>query len=384
MNFDYLHARIDQSALAHNCRLLRERANGTKLCVAVKANAYGHDIKIVLPVMREIGADMLAIASIEEARELRNLGWDKPILLLGSELSVYPADRKREVAQWLVENEIRVTATRREDMKFMAEAAETLNKTAYIHLFFDSGISRMGLAEPELCELVDFIRSLPQLKIEGLYTHFATADEADKTFAYEQLARFTAVCEKLKKAGVNIPIIHAANSAASVDLPEAHFDMIRPGISVYGYHASGDMHNKPDLRPALKLVSYLTLVKKVPAGSFVGYGRTFQTTRETTIGLVPIGYADGYDRNLSNRGKMIVAGTVVPVIGRISMDQTIIDLTDLTAQGLAPQPGDEVVIYDNHRESPNSIENTAELLGTIPYCLTTALSHRVKRIAIRN
>jgi alanine racemase len=133
----------------------------------------------------------------------------------------------------------------------------------------------------------------------------------------------------------------------------------------------------------LKLVSYLTVVKKIPAGSFVGYGRTFETKCETILGLVPIGYGDGYPRELSNRGKMMVADTVVPIIGRISMDQTIIDLTALTAKGLCPKPGDEVVIYDNHRESPNSVENTANLLGTIPYCLTTTLGRRVKRIAIR-
>jgi alanine racemase len=383
MELNYLKAFINQTALAHNCTLLRNLAADKKICVAIKANAYGHDVKIVLPVMHKVGIDFLAVAGIAEAEELRQEGWTKPILILGSEFSVYSASQQEEIADWLIKNEVRLTITRKKDADVLSAAANRLNKLCRVHLAFDSGMSRMGRNENDLLELISDLRSLPKIEIEGLYTHFATADEADKTFAMEQLARFAAVVEKVKNTGVNIPIIHAANSGATVDLPEAHFNMVRPGISVYGYHASGEMHNKPDLQPALKLVSYLTVVKKIPAGSFVGYGRTFQTNRESVIGLVPIGYADGFPRELSNRGKMIVADVAVPIIGRISMDQTIIDLTEVAARGITPQPGDEVIIYDDRRESPNSVENTANLLGTISYCLTTALGRRVKRIAVQ-
>ncbi len=378
----YIKALIDRSAIEHNCSLLRSRSNGRKVCVAIKANAYGHGADIVLPVMRKCNIDMLGVACIEEASELRTLGWEKPILVFGSEFSVYPTGQRECIAEYLAENDIRITVTRRQDAEILARAGQKTNRTVRIHVAMDSGMSRMGLAADELWELITGIRSLPAIEIEGLYTHFATADCADKDFARVQLGRFTQFLERLKQARIAIPIIHAANSGATVDLPEAHFAMVRPGVSVYGYHASDQMHNKPDLRPALKLVSSLTLVKTIPAGSYVGYGCTFQAKRDTTLGIVPIGYADGYFRELSNRGKMIVRDTIVPVIGRVSMDQTILDLTDLIARGIMPQAADEVIIYDNRRESPNSVESIADLLGTIPYVVTTSLGRRVKRIGI--
>jgi alanine racemase len=380
MESNYLFAIVDPAAIEHNCRLLRAHAQNKKMCVAIKANAYGHDVRIVLPVLEKLDIDMLAVASIEEADELRNLSWQRPILVLGSELSVYPVDRRREYARFVIDKEIRITATRCEDLQILADEAEKMQKRAVVHVAFDSGMSRMGLAENDLRELIDFIKTRPSLELEGLYTHFATADCRDKTFALAQFDRFTKFCDQLKNAGIKIPIIHCANSGATVDLPEAHLNMVRPGICVYGYQASNEMHSHLDLHPAMKVVSYLTLVKKIPAGSFVGYGCTFQTKRETTIALVPIGYADGYFRELSNRGKMILADTVVPVIGRVSMDQTIIDLTDLTLKGHAPKPGDRVIIYDNNPESPNSVEKTADLVGTIPYVVTTLLGRRVKRV----
>jgi alanine racemase len=381
MDSNYLFAVVDISAIEHNCRLLRAHAQNKKMCVAIKANAYGHDVRIVLPAMEKLKIDMLAVACIEEADELRSLGWQRPILLLGSELSAYPLDQRREYARFLIDKEIRVTATSQQDLQVLAEEAEKMQKPARLHVAFDSGMSRMGLAEDDLHELIHFIKNHPSLVLEGLYTHFATADSRDKTFALTQFHRFTKFCDQLKNAGVEIPIIHCANSGATVDMPEAHLNMVRPGICVYGYQASNEMHTHLDLRPSMKLISYLTLVKKIPAGSFVGYGCTFETKRETTIGLVPLGYADGYFRELSNRGQMIVSNTFVPVIGRVSMDQTIIDLTDLTLKGLIPKPGDKVIIYDDRPESPNSVEKTAELVGTIPYVVTTLLGRRVKRIS---
>ncbi|MFA5864357.1 MAG: alanine racemase [Phycisphaerae bacterium] len=382
MELCYLQAQIDRSAIEHNCRLLKSRASGCRFCVAIKADAYGHGVKVVLPAMDRAGVDMLAVACIEEASELRLLGWKGPILVFGNEFGIYSEKQRQEIAEFLVENHIRITVTRKQDAEILGLAGEKLNKLVVVHLALDTGMSRMGLSGEDLWELIEQLGRLPQIQIEGLYTHFATADCVEKSFAKLQLSRFNEFLLKLKRSGIAIPIIHAANSGACVDLPEAHFNMVRPGISVYGYHASGEMHCKPGLRPALKLISFFTLVKTIPAGSCVGYGCTFQAKRETTVGLVPIGYADGYFRELSNRGKMIVAEKIVPVIGRVSMDQTILDLTDLTAAKINPQVGDEAVIYDNHRESPNSVEKTAELLGTIPYVVTTSLGNRVKRIGI--
>jgi alanine racemase len=377
----YLQALIDRSAIEHNCRRLRACAGGRSMCVAIKANAYGHGVDRVLPVMDKCGIEMLGVACLEEACELRALGWKRPVLIFGSEFSAYTDEERRELAETIIEHEVRITLTRPQDLHVLSQAAERLRKTAGVHLDLDTGMCRMGLSEDDLWELIARLRTLPRITLEGIYTHFATADCKDKSFARRQLDRFNGFLDRLKAAGIEIPIVHAANSGACIDLPEAHFNMVRPGISTYGYHAGGEMHQKPDLRPALKLVSFLTLVKTIPAGSFVGYGCTFETRRETTIGLVPIGYADGYFRELSNRGTMIVAGRTVPVIGRVSMDQTIIDLTDLASQAGRPQAGDEVTIYDNRRESPNSVESIAALLNTIPYVVTTSLGRRVKRIA---
>jgi alanine racemase len=374
----YLKAKIDRSALAHNCEILRSQAKGRKLCVAIKANAYGHGVNIVLPVMQKCRIDMLGVACIEEAVELRDLGWAGPILVFGSEFSVYSSAEREQIARMLVEKEIRVTGTRLEDMEILSRAARQSGKAARIHLAMDSGMSRMGLSQGDLFPLIESIRTLPGIEIEGVYTHFATADAADKSFAHRQLEQFNQFVARLSGAGIDVPIVHAANSGATIDLPEAHLTMVRPGISTYGYHASSEMHRKPDLRPILTLTSCLTVVKRIPAGSFVGYGCTFQSKRETLIGLVPIGYADGYFRELSNRGRMIVGQTSVPVIGRVSMDQTILDLTEVKN----PTVGDEVTIYDNRRESPNSVESIAAMLKTIPYVVTTSLGRRVKRIGV--
>ena len=260
----------------------------------------------------------------------------------------------------------------------MTAAAEKLAKPAIVHVMLDSGMSRMGLNEPNLLALIDTVTSNPHVVIEGLFTHFATADDADKSFALKQLQRFKAFVNDVKARGIDIAIVHAANSPATVDLPDAHFDMIRPGISVYGYHSAPEMHNRPDLKPSLKLITALTMVKAIPGGSKIGYGCTATAEHDMRIGIVPVGYADGYDRRLSNVGKMIIAGRVVPVIGRISMDQTIVDLTGEPEV----RPGEQVIVIDNKAASPNSVEALCELLDTIPQVVGVGLGQRVVRKAI--
>ena len=375
-------AQIELAAVEHNCRVLRSLTPpGCRMCVAVKANAYGHGIEVVLPALRRARADMLGVATIAEARQLRDLGWSGPILLFGSELSVYAGKHKSEQARWLVKNEVGVTLTSRQDMEELAAAARAEGRTAHVHLKLDSGMSRMGVSEDPMFELIEAARADRFLDVEGLYTHFATADD-DMAFAEGQLGRFKAFVERLRAAGETVPMLHAANSAAIINLPDSHFDMIRPGISVYGYHTSPAMTNRPDLRPVMRVVSYLTLVKRIPAGSGVGYGCTFRAAEDTLVGLVPIGYADGYNRRLSNAGKMIVADRVVPVVGRVSMDQTVVDLTVPEKEGVEVSPGTEVIVIDNDRDSPNSVEALAVQLGTIPYEITTLLGPRVVRVAV--
>jgi len=379
--YKYLSAQIDPAAIIHNCGIIRGLIpGGCRLCPAVKCNAYGHGIEIVLPAVRSAEAEMLCISAVFEAEQLLELGWDRPILLLGSEFSIYSGKEKHELARWIVENQIRVTVTNKNDTESLRRAAESVKRPAVVHIKLDSGMSRMGLSEQNLLELITELRNDKNFFIEGLYTHLATADETDKSFAEYQLQRFNKLIKQLKKTSLQIPIIHAANSGAIIDLPESSFDMVRPGISIYGCHPSPQMRNKPDLKPAMKVVSFLTFVKNIPAGSHIGYGCTHKASKDMLIGVVPIGYGDGYDRRLSNIGKMTIAGQLVPVVGRVSMDQTVVDLTEIGSKGIKVSAGQEVIVIDNVRSAPNSIESIAEMLGTVPNEIMTRLGPRIQRV----
>ncbi|MHB9068816.1 MAG: alanine racemase [Sedimentisphaerales bacterium] len=378
----HLTAEIDLSAISHNCNLLKKIAGNPRLCVAAKCNAYGHGIDIVLPAFEAAGVDMLGVATIAEADQLLELGWKKPILLFGSEFSIYQSEQKQEVACRLVNNEIRLTAMRDEDVEFISTAAKKLKKPAKIHLSLDTGMCRMGLNEENLLSLIDKIAKEKTIEIEGFYTHFASADETDRSFADLQLRRFKDFNKKLLDRNIKIPIVHAANSAAVLNLTDVSFNMIRPGIAVYGYAPLPGLPNSRDLKPAMKVISCLTVIKKIPKGSYVGYGCTWRADKDTVIGLVPIGYGDGYDRRLSNRGLMKIDSDYVPVIGRVSMDQTIVDLTAIFNKNAKVAVGSEIVIIDNNRDSKNSVESIANMLQTIPYEIVTRIGPRVKRVPV--
>lgn len=377
----HLTAEIDLAAITHNCQLLRKLTPpGSRICVAVKCNAYGHGIEVCLPAFESANVDMFAVATVDEARQLRELKVDIPILLLGSEFSIYQGGKKKDIAHWLIENDIRLTVMNSEDVDSLAGAAEKLNKKAIVHLMLDSGMSRMGLNEKSLLDLIDVIKKNDHIEIEGLYTHFSSADEPDKTYTNYQLKRFDKFVTDLKDTGLNIPIVHAANSAATIDLPASHYDMIRPGIAVYGYQPGPKMINKVELKPTMKLLSRLIAVKKLSKGTFAGYGNTWQAPEDTVIGLVPIGYGDGFNRHLSNSGKMTIADQSVPIIGRVSMDLTILDLGWLIGRNVEVFPGMEVTVIDSDPNAPNSVENIAAELDTISYEIVTNLGSRIKRI----
>ena len=241
----------------------------------------------------------------------------------------------------------------------------------------------MGALPQCALELVKFVSGQSGLQLEGLYTHFATADEEDPAFTLEQLRCFNEFLQAATRIVKDIPFIHAANSAAALRFAESHFNMVRPGISIYGYPSSvalGDLEAVGELRPALRLECRLVLVKDLPKGHSCGYGRTFRAGRDTRIGIVPIGYADGYDRAYSNRAVMSVASERAPVIGRVSMDQTILDLTDIPQSKL----GDVVTVISEKRHEPNSVEALAKLADTIPYEVTCRLGRRIDRLAVAN
>ncbi|MBN2210659.1 MAG: alanine racemase [Sedimentisphaerales bacterium] len=378
----YLIAEIDLAAIKHNLNQLRKIIGPSrKMCVTVKANAYGHGVEVVLRAMQEGQVDMLAVAAISESQQLRELGWRRPILLLGSELSMYEGPQKRQLAHWLVANDVRVSITQVEDVKALATASRYIRQPAVVHAMLDTGMGRMGLDEKGLLKLLELVRDTQKIELEGLYTHFATADESDQTFAFEQLRRFALFRHKLEELGLKPLLVHTANSSATITLTESHFDMVRPGIAVMGCLANPALHQGLDLKPALRLTSCLTLVKRLAAGSTIGYGCTYRAEREMLVGVVPIGYADGYDRRFSNIAQMLIAEHPAPIVGRVSMDMTVVDLTNQVQAGIEPKPGDEVVVIDNRRTSPNSVEHLAGLIDTVPYELLTCLGRRATRRA---
>jgi alanine racemase len=371
-------AQVNVDALIHNVAVLRKQCQaGVRICAALKANAYGHGVGVVAPVLAGTAVSMAAVATIGEAIELRELGWAKPILLFGPIFADGdPAGRKSRL-QAVLDYDLTATAVDFYGVRDLAHEAQLRNKIVRCHIKIDSGMGRMGISPASAVQLAQRLHTLPNLKVEGIYTHFATADEADKSYCLEQLRVFKETVSALQTAGLRPWLVHAAATGALLDVPESHFDMVRPGIGLYGIYPSDQVRNKPDLRPVLKVVSRLVLVKQIKAGQTVGYGQTWQANRDTVVGIVPIGYHDGYVRSLSNKAVMTIRGRHAPVIGRISMDQTILDLTDVPGSVV----GDSVVVIDDNAAAPNSVVNLARIMQTIPYEVIALLGNRVARVA---
>jgi len=407
-----LTAEISAAALRHNLRLLRRRlAPGVRLCVAAKANAYGHGLQLVLPVLAE-HADALGVATPEEAVGLRHRGFRKPILMFFSACACGEGAELRDALAQLIANDVWLTVTSTDEVAILAEASRRLGAPALVHVMVDTGMGRSGVPADQAAALVERLRAEPRLRLAGIYTHFAVAEAADKAYTLDQFARFrravadcglpfpgpsteeahaeaaegAAGTEKAetpaqianrKSQIANHPplLLHAANSAAMIDLPQTHLHMVRPGIAVYGYQPSDEMHARLPLRPCLRLTARLMQIRRMPAGSRCGYGLRYTFTRDSRAGLVPMGYGDGYMRCLTNKSLMRIRGQLVPTRGTISMDQTIIDLTDVPSAAV----GDEVEIISPNPDDPHSVEGLARLAGTIPYEITCRLGDRVRR-----
>jgi len=369
----YLQAEISASAVRENLKILLNcAAPGTKLCPVVKCNCYGHGLELLLPVLSE-QADWLAVATPAEAIHVRKLKYPGPLLVMFSPCSQTLAENRDAILDELIMRQVTLTVASLSDVDELVTAANRTKQSVMVHVMVDTGMNREGISANLTEKLVNRIGKEPFVEMTGIYTHLCNADEADKTFAHRQISLFN---ETLTTCDIFKNILrHVSNSAGAIDLPESHFDMLRPGISVYGYQPSDQMTNHPPLRPVLRLLGHLMQIKTVPLGERCGYGGTFECKRETTLGLVPIGYGDGYFRSLSNQAQMRVRGKLVPVIGRVSMDQTIIDLTDVPT----PELGDTVEIISPNPADPHSVENLARLAGTIPHEITTRLGHRIRR-----
>ncbi|MDY0165189.1 MAG: alanine racemase [Thermoguttaceae bacterium] len=370
---DYCVAEVSASALKHNIALIRrELKPATKFCAVVKANCFS----LGWPACKDAiipEADWLAVATPEEAFAVRQSGCQLPLLLLMA--SGFYGDLARERLRQFIAQDITLTVAASGDLARISSVAEEVGKPAKIHIKIDTGMGRSGVLPDLAPALVRQARRQSGIVLDGIYTHYATADAADKTYARGQLARFRAAVRACGAEAKGV-ILHTAASAATIDLPESHFDMVRVGTAMYGYQPSDEMHRVLPLRPALRVVSRLAQVKDVPAGSQVGYGLTYKFKRPARLGLVPIGYADGYRRALSNQAVMRVVGQYAPVRGRVSMDQTIIDLTDVPAAKV----GDEVEVISRETEAPNSADNLALLAGTIVPEIVSGLGSRVRRV----
>ena len=367
MNFNSTYLRIDLDAISDNFITICQKA-GKAVMAVVKADAYGHG---VIPVARllEKKCDFFGVASILEALELRNAGLVKPILILGY--------TPPEAFATAIDNDIRLTIYRYEDGVALSNAAQALGKTACFHIAVDTGMSRIGFqvteAEADVCAS---IVSLPGLFAEGLFSHFATADCEDLSRTKAQAERFALFDRMLQNRGIRIPIRHLDNSAGIMNFG-CHYEMVRSGIVTYGMYPSEEV--SPSLlpiRPALSWHSCVTNLRLLPPGRQIGYGGTFVTTRSTMVATIPVGYADGYRRNLSNRFYVLIRGQKAPILGRICMDQMMVDVTDIPGV----QHGDPVVLIGNSGNLTITIEEIAAAADSFNYEFSCGIGSRVPRI----
>ena len=368
-------AEVDLDAIAHNIKEIRKITNpDAQIMAVVKADAYGHGFLEVTRTLLENGADRLAVAMLQEGKQLRSRGVTVPILVLGA--------LGGETAEDLINFDITPSVFSYDFAKALSYEAERKEKVVKIHIKIDTGMSRIGFLagdnDEEIVDEIFRISKLPYIEIEGIFSHFAASDEADKTYTLLQFERFMNVCQALEERGVRIPIKHICNSAGIMMYPEMHLDMVRPGVILYGMYPSDEVDkSKLHLVSAMTLKSTVTHVKEVPAGRGVSYGREYITDRRTKIATVPIGYADGYLRKLAREGKMIVNGVKVPIIGRICMDQCMIDVTNVHNI----DKGDEVIIFG--REGV-TIDDLARWLDTINYEVSCVIGKRIPRIYTKN
>jgi len=366
-------AEVDLDKLAHNMREIRRITKSKKIIAVVKADAYGHGAVDVAPVLLENGANSLAVAMLSEAMELRRSGIECQIMILGF--------TPPELIDNLLKYDIEQTVFSYEFAKELSKMAKHENKIAKIHIALDTGMGRIGfLPNDESVQEVYKISKLPNIVIEGLFCHFSTADEKDKTYTYIQVEKYDGFYEKLKAKKVYINTRHIANSAAIIDLPEIHYEAVRPGIIIYGYYPSDDVNKKKiDLLPVMTLKTNVVHIKTLPPGEYVGYGRKYKTDKESVIATLPIGYADGYTRLLFQKAKVIIKGKFAPVIGKICMDQCMIDITDVSGVKV----GDEVILIGEDENNKFNADVVGELIGTISYEVVCMIGKRVPRVYIK-
>jgi alanine racemase len=361
-------AEVSLAALRANCRQVRALvAPAVAVMAVVKADAYGHGAAVAARAFVEAGAAALGVSTVEEGRDLRAAGVPAPIVVLGG---CFPGEEPAAAAADLAAAVWTVDAARA-----LAAAAVAAGRRARVHVKVETGMGRLGVAVGDVGAFGTALRDLPGVEVSGVFSHFASADAVDTVAARAQLARFRAAVEALAAAGVRPPLVHLANSAAVLSAPDAHFSMVRPGLVLYGYAPAPHLARVP-LRPAMRLRTAVAQARRVDAGTPIGYGGTFVTARPSTIAVLPVGYADGYHRLASNRARVLVRGRRVPVAGRVCMDHTMIDVTDV---GGAVAAGEPVVLFGAQDGAALGADELAAWCDTIPYEMLTAVGRRVPR-----
>ena len=360
---------IDLDALAHNLKGIRKKVGRTvNVMAVVKANAYGHGIVEVASFLRKSGVEYFGVANAEEGVVLREAGIKTPILVF-----TIPAAKQIPL---FTDLSLEATVGSELEARQLNTQAVRARKSLNVHLKIDTGMNRIGVKPAQLGSVLGILGGLKRIEIKGVYTHFATADKRDKTFALQQLDLFKGALKTLEVSGVSPELIHCSGSAGILDLPESYFSMVRPGIMMYGYYPSDETTESVKLKPVLSLKSRVSVVKKIEAVESVSYGRRFIAGQKTTIATIPVGYADGYMRMLTGQSNVLIGGKVFPTAGTICMDQLMVDVGNADV-GV----GDEAVLIGRQGKNTITAWDLAAKIGTIPYEICTNISSRVPRIA---
>lgn len=353
------------------CELKRNTVDGTQMVAVIKTDGYGHGAVPIAKTIDDLVA-AYAVATIDEALNLRRHNITKPIYILGF---IYEHRVKDAIL-----NDIRMSVFDMHMGKVISDIATELGKKAYIHIKVDTGMSRIGfMATEKSADIVRDISELPGVEIEGILTHFTASDAANKETAKKQLEKFETFNKLLLDRGVDIKIKHCSNSAGIIDMPMANMNEVRAGIALYGMYPSDEVNKKAVmLRPALELKSHVVYVKTVPAGTGISYGSTYITDKETKVATIPVGYGDGYPRNLSNKGYVLIKGNKCPILGRVCMDQFMVDVTDMDVA-----EGEAVTLIGCDGEQSITVEELSELAGTFNYEFVCDLGKRIPRVYYR-
>jgi len=365
-------AEIDLGAFRHNFKeIKRKLKKGTSLLPVVKADGYGHGMEEIARASLSCGAKLLGVANIEEGIFLRKKGITAPILILGS---VYPLSNFTHILRYNLTPAICSLQASQE----LSKIAQRRKKKVRVHIKVDTGMGRIGVSAENAVSLVKKVIQLPGIIIEGIFTHLAAAD-SDYQFTMEQIGKFQSVINELKGDNINIKYKHAANSTAILRYSDAHFNLARPGISLYGLAPFEGAEREINLKPVMQLKTKIVFIKRVKKGTSVSYGRTWRAERDSIIGTLPIGYADGYNRLLSNRGEVLIRGKRIPIVGRVCMDMCMVDITSLPDVKV----GEEVVLIGSQGKENITADEIAKLIGTISYEVVCGISKRVPRKLIK-